>query len=251
MNAKLWPIGAGVLLVHLMLLGWLRSNSPLPHPDISPMQVSLRMASAMPQATTRTTPTEPVQSKPTHRGFAAPATRPSPIIQPATPIATQPAETETTGTHTAPPTQPTADRTATVATPLLPPSAAALPQVSQAAAGTPDATPVAASPSGALPQAKPTPVWTLPSASADYLDNPPPPYPAQSWRRGEQGTVLVRTLISKDGRALDAVLAQSSGFDRLDRTALQAVMQWRYRPATLNGVTQELWFDVPVMFKLP
>jgi len=91
---------------------------------------------------------------------------------------------------------------------------------------------------------------TPPSATADYLDNSPPPYPAQSWRRGEQGTVLVRTLISKDGSALDAMLAQSSGFDRLDRAALQAVMQWRYRPATLDGIPQELWFDVPVMFKL-
>lgn len=90
---------------------------------------------------------------------------------------------------------------------------------------------------------------TLPSSIADYLSNPPPTYPALSLRLGEHGKVVVRVLIGKNGRALDARIAQSSGFDRLDQAALRAVMNWRYVPGTMDGQAQDMWFDAPISFK--
>jgi len=86
---------------------------------------------------------------------------------------------------------------------------------------------------------------------ADYLSNPPPTYPTLSLRLSEQGKVVVRVLIGKNGRALDARIAQSSGFDRLDQAALRAVLNWRYMPGTVDGQPQDMWFDAPINFKTP
>jgi protein TonB len=90
----------------------------------------------------------------------------------------------------------------------------------------------------------------LPYANADYLDNQPPVYPAISRRLLEQGTVVVRVLIGKNGLALQADIDQSSRFERLDQSALHAVLNWHYLPGKINGLAQDMWFKVPVKFKL-
>ena len=90
----------------------------------------------------------------------------------------------------------------------------------------------------------------LPSTNADYLNNPRPPYPALSRRLGEQGRVLVRVLIEPDGRPSKAELQESSGYDRLDQTALQTVMRWRFVPGKRAGVPEAMWFSVPIQFVL-
>jgi protein TonB len=91
----------------------------------------------------------------------------------------------------------------------------------------------------------------LPSSNADYLNNPHPPYPALSLRLNEQGRVIVRVLISKNGSALRGEINQSSGYERLDQAALNAVLGWRFVPGKVDGQLRDLWFDVPVNFKLP
>lgn len=97
---------------------------------------------------------------------------------------------------------------------------------------------------------KPTPSVQLPSSNADYLNNPAPVYPALSQRLGEQGKLVIRVLIGKDGTALQADIHQSSGFERLDQAALRAVMSWRYVPGQRGGVAQDMWFNVPINFSL-
>lgn len=92
------------------------------------------------------------------------------------------------------------------------------------------------------------PTTQLPSSTADYLHNPPPVYPDISLRWGEQGKVVIRVLIGKDGLAHDGSIQQSSGFERLDHAALHAVMNWRYVPGTRAGIAQDMWFDVPLNF---
>lgn len=90
----------------------------------------------------------------------------------------------------------------------------------------------------------------LPSSDADYLHNPKPPYPPLSKRLGEQGKVVVRTLIGVDGTAQKAEIKQSSGFDRLDRAALATALRWRYVPGKRAGVPEAMWFNVPFSFVL-
>lgn len=90
----------------------------------------------------------------------------------------------------------------------------------------------------------------LPSTNAEYLQNPPPSYPPASRRAGERGKVIVRVLIGTDGLAAQAELWQSSGYDRLDRAALETVRRWRYVPGKRNGIPEAMWFNVPINFVL-
>lgn len=90
----------------------------------------------------------------------------------------------------------------------------------------------------------------LPSSNAAYLNNPKPPYPALSKRLGEQGQVVVRVRIGVDGSAQQAEIRTSSGYDRLDQTALATVLKWRYVPGKRGGVPEAMWFNVPINFVL-
>ncbi len=115
----------------------------------------------------------------------------------------------------------------------------------------PTAAPVAEAPAPAPPPAPPAPAKVeLPSSDADYLQNPKPAYPPISKRLGEQGKVLVRVLIGVDGNAQKAEIRQSSGFERLDQSALATVLRWRYTPGKRAGVAEAMWFNVPVNFIL-
>lgn len=112
-----------------------------------------------------------------------------------------------------------------------------------AAAPAPPAVPAPPAPS-ALPKIE------LPSSDAAYLNNPKPGYPAISRRMGEQGKVLLRVLIGSDGLPQKVEINQSSGFDRLDRQAQEAVMRWHFVPGKRNGVAEAMWNLVPVNFVL-
>jgi protein TonB len=94
------------------------------------------------------------------------------------------------------------------------------------------------------------PKLELPSTNADYLQNPPPNYPPMSRRMGEQGRVQVRVLIGIDGLPKKGEIAKSSGFERLDQAALDAVLKWRYVPGKRGGVPEEMAFIVPINFEL-
>lgn len=114
--------------------------------------------------------------------------------------------------------------------------------------------PAAPAPAVAAPPAPPAPppppVVQLPSSSADYLNNPKPAYPPLSRRLGEQGKVVVRVFIETDGRASRAEVQQSSGYERLDRTAVDTVLRWRYVPGKRAGVPEAMWFNIPINFVL-
>lgn len=100
-------------------------------------------------------------------------------------------------------------------------------------------------------QAKPaTRVTTPPLFRAAYLHNPHPAYPRISKRRGEQGTVLLRVKVNQNGRAALVKIKQSSGFNRLDKAARQAVKEWRFVPAKKAGQPVTGWVIVPIVFKL-
>lgn len=85
----------------------------------------------------------------------------------------------------------------------------------------------------------------------DYLGKrPQPEYPRMSQRRGEQGRVVVRVLISPEGRVLEATVQKSSGYERLDEAAVRAVRSARFRPYTENGQAYRALADIPFDFVL-
>ena len=117
----------------------------------------------------------------------------------------------------------------------------------------PIAAPIAPAPPApvAIPPAPPAaPAIQLPSSDADYLQNPKPPYPPMSKRLNEQGTVVMRVLIGADGQPQKAEIRKSSGFERLDRSAAETVMKWRYVPGKRAGIAEAMWFNVPINFVL-
>lgn len=128
-----------------------------------------------------------------------------------------------------------------------PPAPVATPAPEPATAEALTAVSVAPAPSA---EPAPPPPIVLPSSSAAYLHNPPPPYPAASRQLGEAGRVVVRVFIGLDGTALQAQLAVSSGYDRLDAVALQTARRWRYVPGREGGMPKPMWFDVPIHFVL-
>lgn len=91
---------------------------------------------------------------------------------------------------------------------------------------------------------------TPPVFAADYLDNPPPVYPAVSRRRGEQGRVVLRVLVSAGGKADEVEIRTSSGHARLDEAALETVRGWRFVPARRGAQPVPAWVLIPVSFRL-
>ncbi len=83
-----------------------------------------------------------------------------------------------------------------------------------------------------------------------YLNNPAPDYPALSRRQGEEGRVLMKVLVSADGAAEEVQIEKSSGSDRLDNAAVNAVKRWRFVPAKRNNQPLRAEVFVPINFSL-
>jgi len=65
----------------------------------------------------------------------------------------------------------------------------------------------------------------------------------------EEGQVLLRVLVTTDGRPGRIELNQSSGSGRLDKAAEAAVARWRFVAAKQGERAVEAWVIVPIVFK--
>lgn len=78
-----------------------------------------------------------------------------------------------------------------------------------------------------------------------------PDYPSVSRRLGEQGSLRLRLSITADGAVKDAMVEQSSGYQRLDDAAMQWVKaHWRYTPAMEGARPVASMLSAVVTFKL-
>lgn len=84
--------------------------------------------------------------------------------------------------------------------------------------------------------------------SVEYVRAPAPVYPRESSRRREAGTVLLRVLVDASGRPAQIQVERSSGFERLDVAAREAVMKAVFRPYEVNGVAQPAQVLIPIEF---
>lgn len=223
-------IVAGVVATHGAAV-WALQRVLTPNATTPPRPVVVN-AVLIPRQAAPSPPPQPAPAVRRNRQPAHPALqRPAPPTPPALPP--EPTVPDTVAT----PTQPEPTPIAAAA------NAASAPVAAAPAAVAPVATP-------AVPAPPPPARIELPSASAAYLNNPPPPYPPLSRRLGEQGTVMLRVRIEPDGTASAAEVRTSSGYERLDQAALQAVLRWRFVPGTRNGVPEAMWFLIPIRFVL-
>lgn len=91
----------------------------------------------------------------------------------------------------------------------------------------------------------------IPPRPADYLNNPKPSYPALSKRMREEGVVRLNILVNPDGSVARLEIAKSSGYPRLDESALKTVQSsWKFEPARQAGKPVAAWVIVPIQFTL-
>jgi periplasmic protein TonB len=86
---------------------------------------------------------------------------------------------------------------------------------------------------------------------ASYADsNQQPVYPLLSRRQEEQGTVILRILVTAHGTADRVQVRQTSGYPLLDASAVSAVQQWRFNPASVNNKPIAEWYQIAIPFTL-
>ena len=77
-----------------------------------------------------------------------------------------------------------------------------------------------------------------------------PAYPALSRRMRETGTVLVELVVGEAGRVESARIAATSGYERLDEAAREAVLASTCSPYLENGIAYRVTAKVPITFNL-
>ncbi len=78
----------------------------------------------------------------------------------------------------------------------------------------------------------------------------PPVYPRDAEKKGFEGTVDLRILVTEKGTVGEVEIAQSSGFSSMDEAAVRAAKRTRFRPAIKNGRRVSMWINYPIQFAL-
>lgn len=209
-----WPAIAAIIAFHAVLIGILVTQT-------SPLRVAKAPSAITVEIVRPVEPPKPPPPPPKRTPLPARMIAPQAVVAPPPVIV---------------PDVPRAQDLPTITLPPAPPDPVPQPAVPAPAA------PVAAAPA-------PEPL-VPPRFDAAYLDNPPPAYPAMARRLREEGRVLLRVLVTADGRAGSIEVATSSGSERLDQAALDAVRRWRFVPAKRGDAAVAAHVFVPISFAL-
>jgi protein TonB len=173
--------------------------------------------------------------------FITPVT--PPVVKPPPVLPKPPPSTKTPVAAPSPsPVQPVAPAPVPLAIADTTPSATAPVGVTHAPATVAPVAPVPSAPA-------PAPKVELPITDVEYLHKTEPKYPKLSERRNEHGTVIVHVFVGVDGRVRDVSVKATSGYERLDRAAREAVLEWIFGPRKRNGIAVEWDADLSVKFE--
>lgn len=78
----------------------------------------------------------------------------------------------------------------------------------------------------------------------------PPEYSESLRRRGIEGSVLLKVLISSEGRVVETEIYTSSGYQAFDQAAMQSVDRWQFKPAQSGNKNRDSRVLIPVLFRL-
>jgi TonB family protein len=76
-----------------------------------------------------------------------------------------------------------------------------------------------------------------------------PQYPDVPLRAGLEGNVIVKVLLTKEGKVKKAILVKSDD-DLFIQSAIDAAMKWVFTPAVMNGKSVPVWVSIPFRFRL-
>lgn len=77
-----------------------------------------------------------------------------------------------------------------------------------------------------------------------------PVYPFLARKMGYEGTVILDIEVLADGRVGEVKIVESSGYELLDRAAIEAVKRWTFIPAQRDGKAVRSVVRQKVVFKL-
>lgn len=89
--------------------------------------------------------------------------------------------------------------------------------------------------------------------TAPVMDNKscdPPKYPKAALMNEESGTVTMGFLISADGKVVESKVEKSSGSRSLDKAAIGALSQCKFKPGTKDGKAEQAWVKTDFVWKL-
>ncbi len=105
-----------------------------------------------------------------------------------------------------------------------------------------------------VPEISPGPVNSIPFVASDkkpeLIGGLTLNYPDWARKIELAGKVFVHALVNMDGKVTDARIFKSSGYDILDKAAIQAVTKSQWQPAKQRGEPVSVWVVVPVKFAL-
>jgi len=216
-----WLLTAGAVLLHgvMAIVIWRSSTLPAIPPEPAPLMVSLITNDVVQVAPPK--PPEPEPPKPTP---VKPVMAP-PKVQPAVLASNRAPAPQDMQVPAVPEPAP----------PAPPPPVEAMPTA-----------PVTTAPESTTPP----PPKVLPSSAVGFLVRPSAVYPPASLELGESGTVTMMLLIDEQGRPKDVQVTKSSGYPRLDRAAVAAVREARFKLYSRVGVEAAVMFTHRITLKL-
>lgn len=231
--------GLAVIAVHAAIVAAIAMMGPEVMPVSQPETVAVRFVEIAPVVQTVEAPPAPTPPAPKPEAKPQPKPKPPPKPLPKPKPVPQP--------KPEPAPEPLPVSESAISAPPAPPAEAPAPETTSKAppSGSPDASTRPASPA-APPSDQPRLIGQV-----DYAGNPPiPVYPRVSQRMREQGIVTIRVLINPRGSVDRATVQKSSGYQRLDDSALDAAKQARFKPYTENGVALAALADIPFNFNV-
>ncbi len=77
-----------------------------------------------------------------------------------------------------------------------------------------------------------------------------PIYPKRSLKLGQEGIVYLKILISESGVSEQIEFLKKSQYPLLNKSAINAVKKWQFKPVIIGGKAVKSWVEVPIEFKI-
>ncbi|MEO2021169.1 MAG: energy transducer TonB [Pirellulaceae bacterium] len=79
---------------------------------------------------------------------------------------------------------------------------------------------------------------------------PDPVHPRELLRRRIEASVRLKVRVSISGKVTNIQIAQSSGYEAMDKSAVEAVRRWEFTPGRRNGQPAAMTVIVPIEFRI-